>query len=279
MAAVALAAGISAVAGASGATHSRVAVESGGFTYVSSAQSAAGGYVELSVDCPGDLHVWGGGEDNSAGYDNLTLRQSHPMDDGDADQKPDDGWTVGVDTAASQDVTVQAVCAKPKPKYVEQDEELFPTNQGFFKVKCPRGTNVSSGGVSGPQLIVSSSSFPPTEISWGLEIDNYTPVGNETPFTAYAVCPSRDLTSAPQDVMVRSVHVPMPATTGTKKARTCKNGRRVVGGGWNTTGTLFETTGNRSAFKGDTKWVSTADNTSAGERVFGAFALCSVPID
>lgn len=142
-------------------SHARVTAESGGFSYVSVGDTtAAGTFDVLTADCPGQTHVWGGGEVNDAGYEEFQLRQSHPLDDADNDAKPDDGWSIGVVTPAAEAVTVQAVCAKPMPRYVTQDLAIFPGNIGFFKVKCPRGTNVSGGGVEGPPQIVASSSSP-----------------------------------------------------------------------------------------------------------------------
>jgi hypothetical protein len=175
-------------------------------------------------------------------------------------------------------VTVSAVCAAPTPRYVVQAEEIFPTSKAFFKVKCPRGTNVSGGGIQGPALMAASSSFPPTEISWGVEVENHTPVGNETPFTAYAVCPSRDLTNAAQDVMVRAKHTQLPPGEETGRTVSCRNGRLAVGGGLLTAANIFDTIGNDAGLRGHLRFRASADNSAGAEREFSAFALCSVPL-
>lgn len=104
------------------------------------------------------------------------------------------------------------------------------------------------------------------------------PLGNADAFVAHAVCPSRDLTDAPQDVLVQRRDADLPAQAETPKTVRCRHGRLAVGGGFHPNGSYLETFANGAGFVDDSRFAVSVDNTVPEARLLGAFALCSVPL-
>ncbi len=105
-------------------------------------------HAPVTVKCPGDTHVLGGGI--GAVWGMGVVVSSMPVDRGDGDVKPDDGWSVVVaspeDTGQPVDrMKVHAVCATgPSPKYIAVGSMATAiVTDGAI---CPEGTEATGAG-------------------------------------------------------------------------------------------------------------------------------------
>lgn len=101
--------------------------------------------------CPHGTKVTGGGVFASGTSFKVEVAQTGPIDSGDTNSLPDNGWhgfaNNGSTSSATMDVI--AVCAKSGTyRYVESDEVTLQDNSvGSTLANCPARTQVTGGGV------------------------------------------------------------------------------------------------------------------------------------
>ncbi len=101
--------------------------------------------LKLTADCPADQHVLGGGA--AAGqFGNIAdayVNSSYPIDDGDRNRVPDDGWRARLYGANQADAAAVAVCARTKPRY----RRLVSASNEIVSVNCPSDRHVLGAGL------------------------------------------------------------------------------------------------------------------------------------
>jgi hypothetical protein len=99
-------------------------------SYKSSTKKVKGGKrAKLTAHCPAGTKDTAGGV-QTGDFDAVQISSSYPVDDGDANKKPDDGWAAQVfNRGGRATVTVWAVCAKgAEVTYI--DSTVFPLEAG-----------------------------------------------------------------------------------------------------------------------------------------------------
>jgi hypothetical protein len=98
----------------------------------------------LTANCPGTRHVVGGGAaaGQSGSIADAYVNSSYPIDDGDRNKAPDDGWRARLYGANQSDAVAVAVCAKTKPRY----RRLDATASDIVVVDCPASRHVLGAG-------------------------------------------------------------------------------------------------------------------------------------
>ena len=122
---------------------------SGRHRYVSKARVAED-LSRAKVQCPGPAwHVTGGG--GSLGKPGTsTLLASFPIDGGDLDVKPDDGWEAWGYAPVDDKLRAFAVCAHRKPAYHLATDSLDPGNGSRLTAMCGAGQHLLGvGGLVG----------------------------------------------------------------------------------------------------------------------------------
>lgn len=112
--------------------------------------------------CPGPTHVTGGAfvVFDPESTDVFTWNTTVPIDDGDGDHAPDDGWRVkGSGNAVRAGVAATAMCTPENHRYKVKE---VPVPLGFSeaKVSCGKDSHVTGGGVSVPVGNNPTSSYP-----------------------------------------------------------------------------------------------------------------------
>ena len=99
----------------------------------------------LTARCPANQHVIGGGA--AAGQigsiADAYVNSSYPIDDGDRNQDPDDGWRARLYGANQTDSVAVAVCAQAKPRY----RRFAATSSEIVVVDCPANRHVVGAGL------------------------------------------------------------------------------------------------------------------------------------
>ena len=161
----------------------------------SSVGLSSGFAVGLSAICPGGTKVTGGGVSGNGGE--LVIHRSIPIDGGDIDTTPDDGWSTYVTNTSGGSVTVTsyAVCAGSlKLRYAFAPKAVAPTSAGKATAGCPKGTVVVGGGFNGPDEGLLHASIPKDtkdagkvpEDGWFARLHN--PGANPATVTTHATC-------------------------------------------------------------------------------------------
>lgn len=117
---------------------------------------ATPGPLTLTAKCPPGMHVTGGGAVASDGGDpqGAYVSQQYPIDGGDANTKPDDGWRASFYGSTQPGTKVIAICARTKQTYEsraqqapEQDLHMDAGWVGIgYVVSCPADRHVFSMG-------------------------------------------------------------------------------------------------------------------------------------
>ncbi len=107
------------------------------------------GTATATATCPAKTKVTGGGVAVSGGNVSLEVSSTRPIDNGDRDSKPDDGWFGRATNRSGGDkaMDVFAICRKGSYAYRSNTVRLPDLTQGAGLVPCPKGTRVTGGGV------------------------------------------------------------------------------------------------------------------------------------
>lgn len=135
------------------------------------------------ADCPGDMHVASGGV-NIIEPDDLQREvvESYPVDDGDPDSEPDDGWVgraSNYGSAGPAMLKVFAVCTTKALSYRSSTHGVPGGTQVGDSVNCPPGTRVVGGGmeITKPGDVTESATVAPFD---GSDDDNKADDGWES---------------------------------------------------------------------------------------------------
>lgn len=148
----------------------------------------------ISVKCSPRRHVYGGGGGfGLLSNSHASLASSFPIDSGDRNNKPDDGWKVSVDNFASSRRQIYAIayCGKTMPDYYDSRETVPPaggmtTGQGCGKLAAIGGGHRISGGFDEGFLTQSIVSNPTTFDVFDASMTN--DASHDLTFTAYSIC-------------------------------------------------------------------------------------------
>jgi hypothetical protein len=113
-------------------------------------QNAQGG---TDVMCPNGQHVTGGGVFSNTGYDQTTVNDSVPIDDADADSRPEYWIGYGeADGLAHIPARVHVICVKKEKKlrYRFADIPVGPTSQARARPLTAVTTSASPGSARQP---------------------------------------------------------------------------------------------------------------------------------
>lgn len=152
--------------------------EAGGYSYVSKTEKVGAEEAEkLTAKCPSGTHVLAGGQEITADWGDTNELSDYPVDLGDKDKSPDDGWQTRVSYAFKSQVKVEAVCADVKPKYVKDSLLLDGEDQVNLNPECDthKETALDLGlGIPADfaDAIAINSSFTSGFYSWAAFIDN-----------------------------------------------------------------------------------------------------------
>jgi len=161
------------------------------------------GRAKLTAKCPAGTEVLGGGGWVQRAGTSF-IRESFPVDLGDADKRPDDGWRVGVynGTAMNLGAMVTAICLKVdrwRLSYRRQVADAVQAdNVAHPVVSCPEGSSAAAGGASverAPGEAWLNATRPVDDGSDadavpddGWEAYLYNASGDAKKTTAYAIC-------------------------------------------------------------------------------------------
>ncbi len=130
--------------------------------------------------CPGHLHAYSGGSQGATETDSV-MNSSFPVDRGDPDQAPDDGWAVFVDNSGSERVRIRitVACGKRMPRYATESAQVLGNTQNGTVMTCeaPKrflygGGQVNSGGFEDIRVITASVGISAAEARAGDVIDD-----------------------------------------------------------------------------------------------------------
>jgi hypothetical protein len=211
----------------------------GGFHYFTSSASMLphAGLSSAGAVCqPGSGHVVGGGFDaDDASVEGMAI-ESAPLDTGDADHKPDDGWVAGaVDVrSAATNLVSYAVCSNTPVKYASRSKNAQPRRVGKLSASCPPGSKDTAGGMQTGDLnaVQIDSSFPVDDGDKGKTPDDGWQVkffnrGGRASVTVWAVC-----AKGTQVSYVDNTAFPIdPGEQQHVEAAVCDDPLHVTGGG------------------------------------------------
>jgi len=252
---------------------------SGGFTYVTKHRQVSEPPTQISrafeAPCPRGTHVYGGGTYNDQGFGDVVVGHSAPLDGGDKDRRPDDGWKAVLNYLDAMDVYTYAICAAPEPRYerteVEADGAVIS-----WSLPCDKpGEWPISGGTTGSSQVVEIDSYPsPVARQWEFAV--YNASLTSPTLKATAVCAKLDVTLAQHSVDVD------PDEQESAFA-TCDGKRRIVGGGQfvpNDNGHIFGAASRPigTGTPGTRGWESWVDNYGDFMQGFTAYGVCAKPL-
>jgi hypothetical protein len=145
----------------------------------------------VTVKCPEGKHVGGGGAYVAGSVTTGYVNRTHPIDTGDRDSKPDDGWRARLYTTSASTISTTAfvLCVPRSLRYRTATGGAFDSFND-----CPEGGHATGGGysISGdPATAQLYSIYPFAETAnppdAGFYTAAYDSVGDKTP-TGYVIC-------------------------------------------------------------------------------------------
>ena len=252
--------------------------------YVTSKQKPlpAGGLAFTKAKCPKGTKVTGGGIAIIGGNTATAVRSSAPLDDGDGDEKPDDGW-IGQAlsrSAGDKSIVVVAICSSSgRFSYVVEEGLMGPGRSSDSFVACPTGEPLAGGGaefftIKDPMNEgLTAASLLPSEGGFSASGNNLT--GDLAFFRVTAICAN----SGAYEYFPAEETAPDGANFGVASA--CPNGTKVTSGGVHpdSASTSVEVArvmpfqdGGRQP---DDGWQGTINNNNTGGEVdFSTWAVC-----
>ena len=145
---------------------------------VATRDGAAPGLVTASARCPAGSSVMGGGISQTSEAQ-ARLLASAPLDGGDRDGRPDDGWRATSQLDALRDLVVYAVCQRGRRgKRLTYRTNRGPSETGisFVRARCPGGGAPTGGGarIDAPAGAFLNSSYPADLRADGVEFDGWS---------------------------------------------------------------------------------------------------------
>ena len=218
--------------------------DEGPFEYVSKGfEAVQGEEVRVTARCPGKTHVLSGGQTNDAPIFNSEALSSYPVDDGDRDAKPDDGWRAELYAYTSLSGEVRAVCTGERVTYAKAAFKAAPATRSSFGAVCPDVKDATAFGIKVPRGVQPDTAFP-TGFSGSGSVDNV--YAEKLKVKTITPCVGFETASSVDGVNVA------PGNRGSV-SNTCTADDYVIGGGVDT-----------SAAYGESILVSTYPNESTG---------------
>jgi hypothetical protein len=247
--------------------------------------SNADAVTSVSASCPDGFQVVGGGAFSNGAFGQTRILSSYPADGEDDDGKADDAWTAKVwNTGLAGNMESQAICSKVKPKY--RDESWTIGVSVPPRVKCPKGTNPTGGGIKTATTFASGADLVSTRPSDGTD-ENSRPEAwfanalagmNTLTATTYVICVERD------DFKPRYHSEGFTADNDEQDtgAEVCETGERLVGPGaaTNSSGSALITVFGRDTdtdtdLKLDDGTTAVVDNYNDSDIFPEAYAVCA----
>ena len=163
--------------------------------------AVSSGQTQTATLTCGDGHAIAGGMKAGGGIDQQNLVRSHPIDSGDLDSEPDDGWQVTSHNVSvgQRSFRVQIVCAKGDYEYVSKAKGIDADQRGTVQARCPGGSHVVGGGANATGTLSGlhlQSTYPRDlgdkgkvpDDAWQVRADDLD-IGGRT-VTAHAICKS-----------------------------------------------------------------------------------------
>ena len=185
----------------------------------------------VTVKCPGNAHVLSGGI--GAVWGMGVVVSSMPVDRGDGDEKPDDGWSVVVaspeDAQSDDRIKIHAVCATgPAPKY--KIVGTTATGIAIDGATCPAGTQATGAGAltEGAMGVTYVHTWSPYDFGSASGEATQVVVEGSAPFpdvTLAAVCTDK------LDLRYRKDTFTIESPFGAPVPVFCMKSEEVVGGG------------------------------------------------
>ena len=242
----------------------------------------AGKVAFVKAKCPNAAKVVGGGIAIIGGNTATAVRSSAPIDGGDGDDKPDDGWVGAAISRSAGDkeiVTVAACSRKGRFSYVEQTGLLGPGRSSDTFVGCPVGEPLAGGGAElftmegAPNEGLAAASLLPSEAGFSASANNLTEALGF--MRVVAICAN----SGSYEYVEREETAIDGAQSGV--AAPCPNGTKVTSGGVHPDSasisveiarvTPFQDGGRAP----DDGWQGTINNNNTGGDVdFSTWAVC-----
>lgn len=210
------------------------------FYYVGNTNLPSNGLTGRTTICSEpNTRVIGGGFDSDNGSADGFTTLSSPIDAGDEDSKPDDGWYEEARNVRGMDTTLSsyAICGFDAVKYKTASRTLKAQTTGAVKVACPNGTRGTAGGLqeadtngirmSGLYPIDNNDAGTKPDDGWAVKATNFdfTPAT----VTVAAVCAVGVKMVYREDVGGLA-HIDPNSTLGLS-ATTCPDNGFVTGGG------------------------------------------------
>jgi len=178
---------------------SAITYTAGRLTYVlKDAPVPADTQASKSIRCPSGTEVTGGGAYTSGGTVDDEVATSAPVDAGDRDRIPDDGWQAELNAPGQDHVlTAYAICAPfDHLSYVRESAPVGPNGSKTVHAACPPGTKPIGGGArttSSSTAIALRQTFPwnrpNSDFNWdGWQGTANNLTGSSKKVTAITIC-------------------------------------------------------------------------------------------
>jgi len=189
------------------------------------------------------------------------------------------GWSVDANntSGAASQFTVYAVCAKKLKGYVQQVLAAEPNPAGFQSgttAGCPNGDLLTGGGErssSSSTLVNLNSSWPESEITWGITVDNLS--SSDATLRPFAVCAKFNFSKTTYEYLSGSEDS-NPAGQETATQADCPAGLAVLGGGSQSLD-MGTTVSINSTFPFPGGWIGDVSNTGSHSAIVTTFVLCA----
>lgn len=273
------------------------------FTSVSESQAATSGLVyrisklkplpagkqaAAVASCPQDTSVVGGGLEIGESNTATGMQSSYPVDGGDADATPDDGWRAVANSRSAGDKSLLAfaVCSKTgQYRYVARLKEPVANNsRAQVDAPCPPGRSLAGGGVKlsygGASTLYTVGATLPfdttadgTPDAWRAVANNQSGINQD--LTAYAIC------ARTGSYRYANVKVNAPPGAQTERRTPCPRQASVTAGGVAArTSDLRPEVAASLPFDGDgdmvlgDRWLGAINNNGTAPVELRVYAIC-----
>ena len=249
-----------------------------------SSESISTGQVTVQAHCRENEQVSGGGVLSSGVYGDARINGSYPVDAGDGDSVPDDGWGATVDnvSGATVDVTVYAICGSLDLAYREKD---LTVGQVVTKIGCPGSRRVVGGGASSAGTFAQAT-YLDNDYPFDTDSDHDSIPDNawlvytqDTLFTGGITGKGYSICAKGAKLRYRQNLGSMVAThTQNHADAACPDATKPVGGGANSgSANVYLTTTAPADLAGGPppdSWRGAADNTLSFDRSVSSYVIC-----
>jgi hypothetical protein len=193
------------------------------------ADTSTGDPATIKVRCRAGTHAAGGGF--GGGMNGAEPSVLVPMDAGDRDRLPDDGWRARLADGGGETVGAHLACTQRKLTYIRSVPKTLVAGgiaQGI--ARCPPGTHVIGGGAAAAADVEIDSSYPidrddpggKPDDAWRVRVESRA--AGESDFRVHAIC------QRPQPAYA-AVTDELPVGTGSAVFTPCADSRHILAAG------------------------------------------------